>query len=151
VAERNELLIEADFLDLEIHLANRALFKVLENYAARLANAIGGVNAWSSRVLRLISELVVKGIKPDIDSVSKTLALSRRSLQEKLKGEKTSFRSCLELIRKQVAIDYLVKPDMTVCSVAFLLGYSEQSAFNHAFKRLTGKTPKEYRRESILK
>jgi AraC-like DNA-binding protein len=35
---------------------------------------------------------------------------------------------------------------MTICDIAFLLGFSEQSAFNHAFKKWTGKTPGEYRK-----
>lgn len=89
----------------------------------------------------------MKGIKPNIDSVSKKLALSRRNLQEKLKAEETTFRNCLESVRKQIALDYLAKPDVTICDIAFLLGYSEQSAFNHAFKRWTGKNPKAYCRE----
>lgn len=144
-AERNELLIGADSLDIRIQLANRELFKVLENYASRLAGTIGENKNWSSRVIGLLSDMLIKGIKPDIDELSKSLALSRRTLQEKLKDEETSFRNCLESVRKQIALDYLAKPDVTICDVTFLLGYSEQSAFNHAFKRWTGKSPRAYR------
>jgi AraC-like DNA-binding protein len=146
-AEKNELVIAKEALDLEIHLANQELYEILENHADRLANSIGKENDWSSKVIRLISRMVMKGIKPNIDSVSKKLALSRRNLQAKLKSEKTTFRNCLESVRKQIAVDYLAKPDVTICDVAFLLGYSEQSAFNHAFKRWTGKNPKTYFQE----
>jgi AraC-like DNA-binding protein len=147
-AEKNELVIAKETLDIEIHLANQQLYEILENHAMRMANSIGKENEWSTRVILLLSEMVMKGIKPNIDSVSKKLALSRRSLQEKLKAEETTFRKCLESVRKQIALDCLAKPDVTVCDVAFLLGYSEQSAFNHAFKRWTGKSPKAYSRDS---
>ncbi len=143
-AARNELVITSDSLDITISLANQELFEVLENYAARLASAIGREDEWSSKVIRLTGEMLLKGVKPDIDAVSKQLALSRRSLQAKLKVEQTTFRNCLMTVRKQIALDYLAKPETSLCDVAFLLGYSEQSAFNHAFKRWTGKSPKEY-------
>lgn len=143
-AAENELVIARESLDLEIHLADPELYKILEKHADRLADAIGKNNEWSNKVVRLISRMVLKGEKPDVDTVSKKIALSRRSLQAKLKSEGTTFRTCLEKVRKQVALDYLGRPDSTICDVAFLLGYSEQSAFNHAFKRWTGKTPKAY-------
>ena len=146
-AKKNELVIAKEALDIEIHLANQELYEILESHADRLADSIGKENDWSSKVIRLISGMVMKGIKPNIDSVSKKLALSRRNLQEKLKAEETTFRNCLESVRKQIALDYLAKPDVTICDIAFMLGYSEQSAFNHAFKRWTGKNPKAYYRE----
>ena len=146
-AEANELVIAREALDIEIHLADQELYQILENHAARLADAIEKENEWSNKVVRSVSSMILKGMKPDIDTVSKKLALSRRSLQAKLKDEGTTFRICLEKVRKQVALDYLGRPDSTICDVAFLLGYSEQSAFNHAFKRWTGKTPRAYCRE----
>jgi AraC-like DNA-binding protein len=46
-------------------------------------------------------------------------------------------------------VDYLKERENTLTEIAFLLGYSEVSAFNRAFKRWTGKTPMVYR-ESLL-
>jgi AraC-like DNA-binding protein len=43
-------------------------------------------------------------------------------------------------------MDYLEAREHTLTQVAFLLGYSEVSAFNRAFKRWTGVTPMHYRR-----
>jgi len=73
--------------------------------------------------------------------------VSKRSLQEKLKVEKTYFRYLLEAVRKQMAVDNLAKQDVSICETAFMLGYSDQSAFNHAFKRWIGQTPKAYIRK----
>ncbi|NOX34466.1 MAG: AraC family transcriptional regulator [Deltaproteobacteria bacterium] len=141
---KNELVIETKDLDIKIELANQELYKVLERHATRLVNTMPKEKEWSNRVLRLISDVIFKGDIPDIDSISQRLAVSKRALQEKLKVEKTNYRTLLETTRKQMAVDNLAKQDVTICEVAFILGYSDQSAFNHAFKRWTGQTPKAY-------
>ncbi len=92
----------------------------------------------------MITDMFLKGVKPNVNAVCSELALSRRSLQEKLKAEKNCFRTLLESVCRQMAIDNLARKDIPICEVAFLLGYSDQSAFNHAFKRWTGKTPTAY-------
>ncbi len=51
----------------------------------------------------------------------------------------------LDKVRKELALDYLKNPDMALYDVAFLLGFADQSAFNHAFRRWTGSYPMEYR------
>ena len=145
-AEKNELVIDRDALGYEIHLANREMYEILEKHAARQTNAIGDENYWSKEVSHLSSVMIMKGDKPNIDSIAKKLAVSRRGLQTRLKAEETSFRCCLETVRKQLALEFLDRDDISICEVAFLLGYSEQSAFNHAFKRWTGKAPQASRR-----
>ncbi len=146
-AEENELIVDSTAMNINIPMASNEIYKILETHAARISDSIGKADEWSNKVIRIISSMVIKGSKPRIDSVSKELALSRRSLQANLKGEKTTFRKCLEKVRKQTALDHLVRPDLSICDVAFLLGYSEQSAFNHAFKRWTGQSPHEYRNQ----
>ena len=71
--------------------------------------------------------------------------MSTRCLQHRLKQEGQTFRSLLNRIRRKIALDVLNKDRMNLCELAFLLGYSEQSAFNHAFKRWTGRTPMQYK------
>ncbi|SPD74564.1 hypothetical protein PITCH_A2410002 [uncultured Desulfobacterium sp.] len=46
--------------------------------------------------------------------------------------------------KKEVTLTYLNEDDVTICDVAFLLGFSEQSPFSPAFKIWTGGTPKYY-------
>ncbi|MDJ0783278.1 MAG: AraC family transcriptional regulator [Desulfosarcinaceae bacterium] len=144
-AKRDELVLKRDALSLEIHLANAALYAVLERHAARIAGDIGQNTHWQRRVMGLINERLLKGARLDIDAVAAACALSRRSLQMRLTGEGTTFRHCVETIRRRMAQAYLARPEVSMCDLAFLLGYSEQSAFNHAFKRWTGQTPIAYR------
>jgi len=44
-----------------------------------------------------------------------------------------------------VAKQYIENPMNRMGDIAFLLGFSEQSAFSRAFKKWTGKSPVEYR------
>ena len=143
-AKCNELLIEAAALAMEIPFANQEIFKAMERRAVSMTDLMGRTTRWTDRLTRLIFDSLEKGILPNIDMIAKQLALSRRNLQQKLKEEGTTYRNCLASVRKQTALDLMARPDFTICDVAFLLGYSEQSAFNHAFRRWTGMTPRAY-------
>ena len=77
--------------------------------------------------------------------VASELNLSERSMQRRLKEYKTTFRFLLEGVREMVAKQYIENPVNRMSDIAFLLGFSEQSAFSRAFKKWTGKSPVEYR------
>jgi len=71
--------------------------------------------------------------------------MSVRNLQRRLKEVGTTFRTLLETVRKDLASTYLHDPDIEFAEVAFLLGFSDQSAFSRAFRRWTGHSPSEAR------
>ena len=77
--------------------------------------------------------------------VAGELNLSERSMQRRLKEHKTTFRYLLDNVREMVAKQYIENPMNRMSDIAFLLGFSEQSAFSRAFKKWTGKSPVEYR------
>ena len=77
--------------------------------------------------------------------VASELNLSERSMQRRLKEHKTTFRNLLDNVREMVAKQYIKNPMNRMSDIAFLLGFSEQSAFSRAFKKWTGKSPVEYR------
>ena len=67
----------------------------------------------------------------------------------KLQKEKTTFRQVLDEVRKEIAVAYLKDAEASICEIAPLLGFADQSAFKNAFKKWTGRTPGEYRK-SVL-
>jgi AraC-like DNA-binding protein len=77
--------------------------------------------------------------------VASELHLSERSMQRRLKEHQTTFRFLLDNVREMVAKQYIENPMNRMSDIAFLLGFSEQSAFSRAFKKWTGKSPVEYR------
>jgi AraC-like DNA-binding protein len=74
--------------------------------------------------------------------------MSSRSLQRHLRSDGTSHRDLVAEIRRDLAMRYLAERRIAIGEVAFLLGFSEVSAFHRAFKRWTGATPAEYRRSA---
>ena len=71
--------------------------------------------------------------------------MSPRTLQRRLEEEGVVFKSLVDDTRLRFAQGYLRHGGHTLTEIAFLLGYSEVSALNRAFKRWTGVTPSGYR------
>ena len=78
--------------------------------------------------------------------IAARLGLSQRTLARRLALERETFSEILESLRGDLARQYLSDPDLSISRIAWLLGYKEVSAFTHAFKRRTGKAPRETRR-----
>ena len=73
------------------------------------------------------------------------LGLSERTLTRRLNDHGTSFAEIVDGLRHQLALRYLNERHLSLTQVSFLLGYAGQSAFSTAFRRWTGKTPKDIR------
>ena len=86
-----------------------------------------------------------RGGEPSLERIADHLGLTPRTLQRKLQELGTSYNDVLDQMRRQLAERYLREPQMAICEVAYLLGFSESSSFHRAFKRWTGVTPKEFR------
>jgi AraC-type DNA-binding domain-containing proteins len=71
-----------------------------------------------------------------VTNVAGALAMSTRSLGRRLKEEGTSYTAVLDELRRDLAMQYLEDTTFNVSQIAWLLGYSEVSSFNHAFNRL---------------
>ena len=80
------------------------------------------------------------------ETVARALYMSSRKLQRQLQRAGTSFNNLLNEIRQDLAQKYLREEDTSMTEIAFLLGFSESSAFSRAFKRWMGVTPSQYRK-----
>lgn len=142
----NQMLIKTKDLALPIFLADPDLLEALERFAHERVAELYGRDGWADRVTQAIDKMLSRGERPGIEPTAKGLAVSPRQLQSMLKAEGVTYQQLLDRIRQEMAVRYLRKPEVTICDIAFLLGFSEQSAFNHAFRRWTGKSPGEYRK-----
>jgi AraC-like DNA-binding protein len=140
------VVIAREHLSLPLNLADPGLLEVLKGYARTLLHRIYLPETWADRAKQAISKGMY-GQRPTVKAVAKDLAVSPRSLQNKLKEEGMTFRELLDELRKETALSLLKDPEVTLYDVSFLLGFSEQSSFNHAFRRWTGASPNAYRRE----
>ena len=57
-----------------------------------------------------------------------------------------SYSDLQDDVRKTLALNLLENKTLALGEIAFSLGYSEVSAFNHAFRRWVGQSPGDYRR-----
>jgi AraC-like DNA-binding protein len=73
--------------------------------------------------------------------------MSVRSLARRLNEEGTSYTEVLDGLRRELAMRYVDDETLGVSQIAWLLGYSEVSSFNHAFRRWTSKSPKAARKK----
>ena len=69
-----------------------------------------------------------------------------RSLQRRLGDEHTTFKQLLDDTRRELALQYIRDPSVTITEMTYLLGYSEPANFSRAFKRWTGVTPGEFQK-----
>jgi AraC-like DNA-binding protein len=86
--------------------------------------------------------------KVRVSEIARRLGVSQRTLARRLSVEGLTFSDVLENLRSDLAARYLTEVDLSISQVAWLLGYQEASAFTHAFRRWTGKTPREARSHS---
>jgi AraC-like DNA-binding protein len=86
---------------------------------------------------------------PSLEKMAQELGLGERTLRRRLEEERTSFQEILDDLRVEVARRHLQQQRISISEVAYLLGYSEPSAFHRAFKRWTGQTPAEFRAEAL--
>jgi AraC-like DNA-binding protein len=80
-----------------------------------------------------------------VDDIARSLGISKRTLARKLSDEGLDFTEVLQQLRRDLADRYLDDPKLNISKIAWLLGFSDVSAFTHAFKRWTGKSPSQMR------
>ena len=123
-----------------------ALFSLLDVHARTLLDQLASPSDIVGRVREAI-EVELRGGNPKIESVARRLAMSPRTLQRRLKDQGALFNDLLDGMRFRAAKSYLTQRDIASREVAYLLGFAEQSSFNRAFKRWSGQTPAEFRRQ----
>lgn len=141
----DEVAYRQPFRDTPIVDADPYLNSLLVKYCEEaLANRRIGSGTWRLRVENAIAPLLPHG-RAELAEVAHRLGISQRTLARRLASEGQTFGEILNGLRFDLAKRYLQEHDLQISKVAWLLGYQETSAFYHAFKRWTGKTPMQLR------
>lgn len=131
---------------IEIQPDNRYVFGVFSAKADSLLASLERSSSLAGKVESLLMPMLHTG-QAGADAVAEKLQISRQTLYRRLKTEGASFEAILDGLRKRLAIDYLRERKVSVNETAYLLGFSDPTAFSRAFKRWTGSSPKVYFRE----
>lgn len=124
--------------------ADRRLLPIVEQHLEKLLSA--DVKAALVQDVRGVLAQVLCDGHPTIRVVAKRLGMSVRTLQRRLDEHGVAFRDLVQQVRRELAQRYLAERGANLTEVAFLLGYSELSTFDRAFRRWTGSTPVAARR-----
>jgi len=143
----NAIVYPAGAVDVPLRHADPTLAKLLERQAEGLLAGLTGVDRLSDHVKLLLSE-ELRGQEPSMQSIARRLGTTPSTLRRRLSAEGTTFKQLLELTRLELARACLADPRLSINETAFLLGYSDVSTFFKFFRRSTGRTPAQYRKEA---
>jgi AraC-like DNA-binding protein len=124
--------------------ADAARLSTLEREAHEQAARMPRPIQLLDRVRTAIAESL-RGGDVGIGDTARRAGLSVRSLQRALAAEGYTHTQVLDEVRHVLAVAYLSSTIPSLSEVAYMLGFSEPSAFHRAFRRWTGKTPLESR------
>lgn len=145
-------------------IAFRQAHNALDFAAADIERPLPTANAELARrndevVLRYLDQLAAHAVSDQIRAVlvnalpsgelsqreaARRVGMSPRNLQRRLIAEGTSYKQLLDETRLLLARGYVEEGRRSFQEIAYLLGFSEPSAFSRAFKRWTGSSPKLY-------
>ncbi len=140
----NAMVWNEGFLDIPIRQPNPELLRLFEQHAKQVLNGLQSDKPLAKKVGRILFGKLQDGY-PSIEDIAGELSMGVRNLQKKLEKENTSYRKILDEICCGLAVSYLRDVELSIADIAYLLGFSEPSAFHRSFKRWTGLTPTEYR------
>lgn len=138
------LVLRGSDLGLPIATADPTLLGYLDKLAEQARQELSRDDSTADGVRRVLWQEMPGG-NAAIGTVAARLGLSGRSLQRRLAEEGTSYKEVLDSFRRGMARRLLDQRDVAVYEVAYLLGYSDPSAFHRAFRRWHGESPRKFR------
>lgn len=146
--EENAIQYENSAIDIPTIKADKSIHQFLvERMKEEQKEIHTNADRMLSKLYKLIEESLPSGI-PSILQVAENLNMSARTLNRRLAEKNLTFRDLVQKIQYEVCIKLLKNSTQSVGEIAFLTGFSEQSAFNRAFKKWTDLTPSEFRKNN---
>lgn len=145
-ARRNALELDAATLAVRGRLADRGLSAFLLAHLEELRSRQEERSLVDS-VHATVTDLLPDG-PPTKAVIARRLGLSERTLHRRLAAEGETFQSLTTRARRDAAEALLADSRHSLAEVAFLVGFSDQSSFQRAFKGWTGQTPRTFRSAS---
>lgn len=136
---------DAQLLALPLHSADPGLRALMDTQAQHLLQDFEQTTNLANEVRAQIAQALPNG-EPALEQVAERLQLTGRTLQHRLKQNGVVFKELVDSVRRALVLHYLRDTYTSLQDVAFLLGFSEQSAFSRAFRRWHGCTPQQYRK-----
>ncbi len=141
-----ELILPLKILQQPIRQADPTLEQLLMQQAQALLDKL----PHSTQLDQRLQQAILLGLQRNnyqIEHIADQLKLSVRQLQRHLQQQNSRYQHRVQQVRHMLAVQYLQDPHLSLHEIALLLSYSEQSAFQRAFKQWTGQTPRQWRKQ----
>lgn len=142
----NELCFPAAALDDRARSADPDLGHVLETHVEQLLAGLPSEAPLLQQARRVLATQLQEGHR-GMEGLAVALHVSPRTLRRRLGEEDYTYTSLLDELRQNLARHYLQRGDLSLEQVADALGFADTSTFYRSFKRWTGSTPAQYRKE----
>jgi AraC-like DNA-binding protein len=140
---------DAGLLRRPMATADAMIESLMRHYGDLRLAALPEQSGEIEQLRREIARVLVKG-EGGIEHLAKANGTSVRTLQRRLKDAAVNYSDLQNDVRKTLALNLLENETLALAEIAFSLGYSEVSAFNHAFRRWVGESPGHYRRRRAV-
>jgi AraC-like DNA-binding protein len=140
----NAILVRPERLDAPMRRANPRVSAAFELQVRHLLEKLQENRTVRGRVREIVFAELSRG-NLTMEIVARKLGMSIATLRRRLDEEGTRFSEIVEVLREELARQYLREKNHATSEVAFLLGFADVVSFHKAFKRWTGQTPTEFR------
>jgi len=141
---RDALLVSEEAIEVPNKLGDETIAKFFDRHLEQELALLANDEGLENQVRRVVANVLSEGV-PTLSSIASELGIGSRTLQRRLSEGGHSFQSVVDIARKDLAQRLLRETDYNLAEIAFLTGFSEQSAFTRAFKRWASQTPRSYR------
>ena len=143
-SDKDALELTRDALDIPNRLGDPGLSAFFDTHLEKELAELEHDMGLEQRVRIQITQSLSGGI-PTLHDIALRLGMSARSLQRRLSERGYTFQNLIDASRRELAERLLANTEYSLAEIAFLTGFSEQSAFTRAFRRWAGQTPRNYR------
>ncbi len=143
-ADRDAILVPSEALDQPNRVGDASISKFFDSHLEAELAELNDLQSLEHRVRIQVSQALSEGV-PKVSDIARRLGMSGRTLQRRLSAQNDSFQTLVDEARRQLAERLLGQTDYSLAEIAYLTGFSEQSAFTRAFKRWAGQTPRSFR------
>jgi AraC-like DNA-binding protein len=139
---------DKDYLALPLINADPIASQIAINQCEAELSALGERKRIAMKVRDLLTQCDDR--YPTIETIADMLHMSDRTLKRQLAAEGTSYSNVVDEVRYRHAISLLSRSDYSLEKISDELGYSDVGNFTRAFKRWTGRTPGNWRKDPYL-
>lgn len=145
-SEENLIVFKYDDAILPFITQNNVMSEYLEPELKKRLEALSNERSF----LHIVEKMLISAIPSghfSREEIAKSLGLSVRGMQRMFAEEGTTFANQVNKVQQMLAMQYVVREDLSIEEIAYLVGYKDQPSLSRAFKNWTGLTISQFRQQ----